>query len=56
MCEDMIIKILQYNNDIYQVLVIVMGNYPKLGDRQKRFLGILSVKGIMQQPAPPGVI
>lgn len=50
MCEDMLIEILQYNNDIYQMLANDVGNYPKFGNRQKKFLGILSLKvlGITQ--------
>lgn len=35
----MIIEILQYNIDIYQVFANDMGNYRKLGNRQKSFWG-----------------
>lgn len=47
------IIVLQYNNDIYQGLANDMGNHPKLGSRQKRFLGILSVKCWALSNSPP---
>lgn len=43
-CENMLIETLQYNIDVYQVFANDMGNYPKLGKRQKRLLGTLSVQ------------
>lgn len=33
-----------------------MGNYPKFGNRQKRFLGILSVKYWALPNSPLGII
>lgn len=56
MCGDRILNILQYNNDIDQVLANDLGNYLKVGHRQ-RLLGTLLVKyWALSNSPPPGLV